>query len=197
MLLFHWWASEPIKIKFNFIFNWAQWGPACFGFSSFGGLWGGHRPMAPPKGENKAKKASRKAKRVNWMEQSERQINKWNQWNWWNVWLPLPSLCGMKGTGHQAAPLRGKPKQNQTFLFSAREEKLIVAAEEAAFSFFFTWVMGRRPLYRGLTPFHESFWFIPLRPPCFTSLLAPAKTEAAKLINFIKEEIKEWNTKRD
>ena len=60
-------------------------------------------------------------------------------------WLKVLMKSIMKATKrmereqavNQAAPLRGKPKQNQTFLFSAREEKLIVAAEEAAFSFCF------------------------------------------------------------
>ena len=48
----------------------------------------------------------------------------------------------MNETPHQAAPRRGKPKQNQTFLFSAREEMLIVAAEWIAFFFLFISLLG-------------------------------------------------------
>ena len=124
---------------------------ACFGFSSFGGLWGGHRPMAPPKGENKAKKASRKAKRVK-STNSTRMNNemefvwmKWNKWNGIVNELSLVDWTGLQGANSPAASRKAKSINSFTQFVI---ELMIVAAEGALFpscSIKFDWFIDCGP----------------------------------------------------
>ena len=114
-------------IVFFFCFGWVGQASQLFQPAGRDGLWALARHP---------NKQSKRKKTMEW-----KQEKKVAQVGWGKNGMKLMKLIEMEffrsptnQAAHQAAPLRGKPRQNQSFLSATSEEKLIIAAEPTASS---------------------------------------------------------------